>query len=274
MKKTFTVICMLLVTLFSLAGCTQKEETNEFKIVTSFYPMYIIALNITEGAENISLENMADTNAGCLHDYTLKTSDLVKVENADVFIMNGLGIETFTDKILQTNENITVIDASEKLEANGNAHVWMDIDNYISQVEQVTEKLKTVNPENATVYEENKVEYIKKLELLKTEKQENEKVISFSDSLYYLENFDMKIVETDHEHSSMSAEKLKEMVDYAKQNNIKKVLVDNIASTKNAEVLANEIGAKVYVLDAFLSGEMQKDAYENMMKQNAKIMEE
>ena len=115
MKKTFIIICILAIVLFSLAGCAKKEETSEFKIVTSFYPMYIIALNITDGAQNVRLENMTDTNVGCLHDYTLKTSDLVKLEDADVFIVNGLGIETFADKVLQTNNKVSVIEASKNI---------------------------------------------------------------------------------------------------------------------------------------------------------------
>ena len=288
MRKTFIIICILAIALFSLAGCAKKEETGEFKIVTSFYPMYIIALNLTDGAQNVSLENMTDTNVGCLHDYTLKTSDLVKLEGADVFIMNGLGIETFADKVLQTNNKVSLIEASKNITNfiqdldETNAHVWLDIDNYIIQVEEVAEGLKKSNPENASVYEENKIKYVETLNNLKTELEGNksaevQEAISFSDSLSYLENtMNLKLltIENDHEQSSLSAEKLKDVIDYAKQNNIGKVIVDNQTSDKNANTLASEIGAKVYVLDSFLSGPMQKDAYEIMMRQNAKLMEE
>ena len=37
-------------------------------------------LNITEGAQNVSVENMTSNNVGCLHDYTLTTNDLIKLE--------------------------------------------------------------------------------------------------------------------------------------------------------------------------------------------------
>ena len=87
-------------------------------------------------------------------------------------------------------------------------------------------------------------------------------------------NLKLLTIENDHEQSSLSAEKLKDVIDYAKQNNITKVIVDNQTSDKNANTLASEIGAKVYVLDSFLSGPMQKDAYEIMMRQNANLMEE
>lgn len=110
--------------------------------------MYIIAENITEGANNIELVNMADVNVGCLHDYTLTTENMKKVEDADIFISNGLGMENFIDKILESNSDMQVIDSSVDVtnlisddnEVNG--HIWTNIDNYIKQVESVAEGLK------------------------------------------------------------------------------------------------------------------------------------
>ena len=89
----------------------ENMEDGTTKIVTSFYPMYIIAENITEGAKNIELANMADVNVGCLHDYTLTTEDMKKVENADIFIIKGLGMEDFIDKVISSNESMMVIDS-------------------------------------------------------------------------------------------------------------------------------------------------------------------
>lgn len=55
---TFTVICMI-----TLTGCTKENKNNEnYKIVTSFYPVYIMTYNITYGASNVELANMADAN--------------------------------------------------------------------------------------------------------------------------------------------------------------------------------------------------------------------
>ena len=152
--------------LVLLTGCTTTEKDENTKIVTSFYPIYIIALNLTEGAQNVSLENMADVNVGCLHDYTLKTSDLIKLESANIFIINGLGVENFIDKVVKNNNNIKIIEAAKKVPnlitstEETNAHVWMDIENYIAEVKYVAEKLKELNPENKRVDEKKEAEYI------------------------------------------------------------------------------------------------------------------
>ena len=95
------VVVIAIIAVLVILNINKNNRTNKddeaVKIVTSFYPMYIIAENITDGAENIELVNMADVNVGCLHDYTLTTEDMKKVENADIFIMNGLGMESIIE---------------------------------------------------------------------------------------------------------------------------------------------------------------------------------
>ncbi|MCI8485877.1 MAG: hypothetical protein HFJ20_01985 [Clostridia bacterium] len=57
------IICFIIALLLTLTGCTKENDNNEnYKIVTSFYPVYIMTYNITDGANMIELTNMADTN--------------------------------------------------------------------------------------------------------------------------------------------------------------------------------------------------------------------
>ena len=46
-------------------------------VVTSFYPVWILTLNLTEGIDEIDVVNLAEPSTGCLHDYTLQNSDMV-----------------------------------------------------------------------------------------------------------------------------------------------------------------------------------------------------
>ena len=152
------IITALVILNINRNSVKQNENDGKVKIVTSFYPMYIIALNLTQGAENIELVNMADVNVGCLHDYTLNTEDMKKVENADIFISNGLGMESFIDKIIESNKEMKVIDSSKNITnliKDGeeiNPHIWTSIDNYILQVQNIAEGLKENNKENIDVY--------------------------------------------------------------------------------------------------------------------------
>ena len=297
MKKVTKYIIIAIVVLAIIAvlvilNINKNNRTNKddeaVKIVTSFYPMYIIAENITDGAENIELVNMADVNVGCLHDYTLTTEDMKKVENADIFIMNGLGMESFIEKILTSNQDMNIIDSSTEaqnviLSEDGvNAHIWTSIDNYILQVKYISKELINKNQENAEVYQKNTDEYVQKLEELKNDFENNlqnldgEKAICLNEAFEYLGQelgIEMTTIATDHEESTMSADMLSSIIDKVKQENIQIIIVDKNDNKANAETIANEIGAQILELNSGLTGKLVKDAYINQMRENLNILE-
>ena len=108
----FFCICLLIT---AGAGCTprQPEDPPRFRIVTSFYPMYIMALNITDGIDGVQVDNMAGQQTGCLHDYQLQSKDMKNIEQADVFVINGAGMESFMEKVTDQLPDLRVIDSSE-----------------------------------------------------------------------------------------------------------------------------------------------------------------
>lgn len=294
-RKKLVIILIIIICIIGIVSLIvwknlNKSETqndNTTKIVTSFYPMYIIAENITDGAENIELENMADVNVGCLHDYTLTTEDMKKLENADIFIINGLGMESFIDKALSSNQEMQIIDSSTNIqnlisdEDEINAHLWTSIEKYITQVENLAEGLKANNPENAEIYEKNANQYIEELKQLRErylselEGLKGKKAICLNEAFEYMGQelvLEMTTVETDHEESTMSAEMLRSIIDEAKAENIEMIIIDKNDNKANAETIANETGATIYELNSGLSGNMDKDAYVNAMEENLQLL--
>lgn len=291
-KIVIIVLCIILIIGFIVWKNIERNNndvsSSKTRIVTSFYPMYVIALNLTEGAEGIELSNMADVNVGCLHDYTLTTEDMKKVENADIFISNGLGMENFISKILESNSDMKVIDSSNNLEnviSNGieeNAHIWTSIDNYILQVQNIAEELKTADAKNAEVYTQNVQKYVDELNKLNEEyksklaKLNGEKAICLNEAFEYMGQelgMEMITIKTDHEESTISAGMLKSVINKVKEDDIKIIIIDKNDSKTNAETIANETGAKILELNTGLTGELNKDAYINQMRENMSILE-
>lgn len=277
------IIAMIVITV--IANNRKKENQvndGKFKIVTSFYPIYIMTANITEGAQNIELVNMTDVNVGCIHDYTLTTADMKKVENADVFIENGLGLEDFIDKITTANKKLEVIDSSENLlnlieeDDETNPHIWTSISNYITQVENITKELVQKNPENAEIYEANSKKYVQELTQLKL-RYDNElnlkeqMAVTLNESFAYFGRdigLNLTVIHTSHEESSISAETLKNVIDTMKQMNGKIIIADIEDDLKNAQTIANETGAKIYILNSGTTGSMDKESYISAMQDN------
>ena len=281
------VILIALVTtivILNINKNSKKAENGETtKIVTSFYPMYIIAENLAQGAKNVELVNMADVNVGCLHDYTLTTEDMKKVENADIFIINGLEMEKFLDKIISSNANMYVIDSSTNIQNlitednEVNPHIWTSISNYILQVKNISMELQNKDTINAQIYKENETKYIEELEKLRKEyleelnDLEGKKAIILNEAFEYMAQelkIDATTIKTDHEESTLSAETLKNVIDKIKNENISMIILDKNDNKSNAETISNETGAKIYELNSGLTGSLDKDTYIKQVQEN------
>ena len=293
MKKRNIIIILaiiLVIVLLIVIGNLNRNEIerdDKVRIVTSFYPMYIMTLNITEGVENIEVENMADNQVGCIHDYTLTTSDLKKFENADIFVENGYGIENFSNNIKESYPNVKIIESASKItdtieeHEEINAHFWTSIDNYILQVREIADRLKELDNANEAKYEENVSEYITKLENLKT-KYKNElqnlngkKVVSLNEAFSYLFKFvgiEEELISTDHEQSALSAEQVKNVIDMMNNENIKTIIIAENDDEQNATAIANETGAKIYRLKDGMSGDGSINSYIDIMKDNLETL--
>ena len=150
--------------------------------------MYVLTLNVTDGIDGVTVQNMAEQNVGCLHDYQLQTRDMVTLEGADALVINGGGMEQFMDKVLTLRADLPVIDASEGIamfpsdethdhDAHAhdehdelyNAHVWLDPSRAIKQVQNIADGLAEADPAHAAAYQENAAGYIERLTALDDE---------------------------------------------------------------------------------------------------------
>lgn len=265
--KTLIILLLILIMLLvgmMVQGTKESRNSDKIEILTSFYPIYIMTKNITDGAENVETSNMADKYYGCIHDYTLTTADLQKVENSDVFIQSGNGLEPFTERIVQSYKNLKIINCSESIDnfiqdedGEKNAHTWLSLDNYKQEVRKIAQRLMEIDSRNSEIYTKNMENYISKIDDVKEKynslKLNGIKAICLDESLEYLlrENgIEETLVETDHEQSSLSAEQVKEILEKMKNENIKCIFIDQNDNTKTANLLASETGAKIYKLNS------------------------
>ena len=290
MKKVLSIILIILI-IFILTGCNEEKINSEnFKITTSFYPMYIIALNLTKDAKNIELNNMTDSSIGCLHNYTLTTNDLKKIQESDILVINGLGLEeNILNTVNKTNSNIKVIDSSDNIDEkdiisgnNVNPHIWTSINLYKNQVKTISENLINLDENNREIYVKNTEEYINKLNELENrenivkEKIANVEVVVFSESLEYLikeMNINYSIFSIGHEESGVSSEELGEIIDEINNKNIKAILIDKEDSKAIANSVSAETGVTIYEMDSCLTGELDLDSYITKMNSNLDILE-
>ena len=148
MGKDFVKVnCVLGIVILGLtASCCGGGEVGIRTVVTTFYPMYIAALNVTAGVDGVRVVNLAAPSTGCLHDYQLTPRDWAVLSKADVILAHGAGMDSFLGDVSARWPKTKVVDLSARLDLlvdSGitNAHVWVSPRRHSMQVQAMAEGL-------------------------------------------------------------------------------------------------------------------------------------
>ena len=298
MRSTTKILSLLLLVLsVALVGCggaekaAEKKSAEPFRIVTSFYPMYVATINITDGVDGVDVYNMTKPQTGCLHDYQLMTEDMKTLEKADAFVINGAGMEDFMDKVTEQQKKLKVIDASRGIELihddeGDNPHVWLSVTDEIAQVRNIADQLKEADPAHADKYEKNAAAYIEKLTALKNEMHAaldnvpHKDIVTFHEAFpYFAKEFNLNIIGVVEREpgTEPTPTELQETIEQVNALPTKVLFTEPQYSPAAAETIARETGAKIYTLDPVVTGEATpaaKDAYIDTMKKNMKVLQE
>ena len=290
--KRLIIISLVFASLTSFACKKEDSKSNEFVIVTSFYPIYIIAKNIAYNINDVKVVSMTSSHTGCLHDYNITSEDMKNLEKADIFLINGAEMETFVDKVTARYPNLKIFELSKGIRLINdrddiNPHIWMSVNNVISMVKNCVEALCQADIKNSDIYKKNGDSYIKELNDLKKEMDaglkrfRGEKIITFHEAFAYFANdYDLTISAVVEHNSAKepSAKQLADLIDTVRRSGIKYIFaeVQYSSSTSSsyslADIIAKETDAKVFILDSMVTGTDDRDAYIKAMKKNSSVL--
>lgn len=290
MKKFLSYILILIFAL-ALTGCGENKESDKLKIVTSFYPMYLDAINIAGGIDGVEVINLTKPQTGCLHDYQLTTEDMKTLETADIFIVNGLGMENFLDKVTSARKNLKIIDASNSDEIyllkDGdeiNPHVWISVTYNMHQVKAITKQLCEADPAHAEQYKKNALEYLNKLSALRDEMHfaldnlPHKDIITFHEAFpYFAAEFKLNIVGVIEREpgTEPTPQELTEIIEKVNSLPVKVLFTEPQFSPKAVDTISRETGATISMLDPIVTGNAtpdSKDDYLNKMRINMDVL--
>ncbi|HDX9707981.1 TPA: zinc ABC transporter substrate-binding protein [Bacillus thuringiensis] len=277
----YGVLMTTLILSTAIVGCSNQVDSGNatkkdkpLNVVTTFYPMYDFTKNVVGSNGKVDLLVPAGTEP---HDFEPSPKDIAKIENADVFIYNSESMETWVPKVLKSldNKKIKVVDASkgislmkgtiEEEDKKTNKkqgppldpHVWLNPVLAQKEVENIKQAVIEANQTHKQDYEKNANQYITKLKDLDNNFRntfDNAKhrefvtqhaAFGYLAKEYGLTQIPISGLSPDQEPSP---EKLAELQKYVKDNNIKIIYFEEVASPKIAKTLTDETGAKAIVL--------------------------
>lgn len=280
MKKIIIVFVFMTAAAISFIAIQNKSassvKSNKMKVITTIFPNYDSAKQIA--GEKIDLLQLLPPGTES-HSFEPKPSDLIKINEADIFIYTGIEMEPWVNDILKsiTNKNLLVVDVSSEIEmiagehheheeegtkqeSTLDPHIWLDFTNYQKINNQITQALITKDNTNKDFYETNLKLYNEKLSLLDSKYQEELKNCESRKIIYgghyafgYLAkryNLSYEAAQGFSPDSEPSAQDLIALVKQIKENNIKYVYYEEMSSSKIAETLGQETGAKLLLLNA------------------------
>ena len=265
-------------------GDTSKEELT---VVTSFYPMYVAAMNVVGDAPGVKLQNLSEPQTGCLHDFQLTPEDMKLLSTADVFIINGGGIEAFMEDVAKAYPNLTIVSTCEYLEllSDGdetNAHAWMSVGMYREMVQTIAMGLAKADPDNRALYEENAEIYDSKLMRLEERQQtvaeeaEGTDVILFHEAYDYVaDDYGMQVscvMDLDEERQ-VSAGEVSEVLRAINEDGASLILAEELYGKSMAETVQKEADVSVIYLDPLNRGDYEADSYLLGMEHNIELLE-
>lgn len=235
-----------------------QEPVKKPKIATSFTIIADMAQNIA--GDKAIVESITRPNAE-IHQYQPTPKDIVRVQDADLILWNGMNLELWFERFLQDAKDIPSVIVTENIEpisiykgeyeGKPNPHAWMSPANALIYVENIRKALVDLDPENAKTYNQNAKAYSQKIEDL----QKNlyirlnhipaaQRYLATSEGAFsYLAKdigFKEVYIWPINADQQGANKQIRQVIDVIRQNNIPVIFSESTVSNKAAKQIAKE----------------------------------
>lgn len=262
----------------ALAGCERAPEPGPGQaarplVVATVYPLYEFARQV--GGDRVEVVALVPPGVEP-HDWEPSPRDVSRIQQARVFVYNGVGLEPWADRlrgdalrpdavVVRATEGIPLASANAGNDGHGHAsgatadpHVWLDPVLAQAQVERIRAGLAAADPAGAAAYEVGARSYTEVLARLHAEFQQGladcarrDLVVSHAAFGYLARRYRLR------QHAVLglapgaepSPAEMAEIVRFARRHGVTHIFTETLVSSRLAETLAREVGARTLVLD-------------------------
>lgn len=323
MKKFIAILTAVCLVVFGFAACSTGNNSSDnsnnserLSVIATIFPAYDWVKQITSGSDNIDLTLLFDNSAD-LHNYQPTADDIVKITSCDMFIYVGGESDSWVEDALKqsNNENMIAVNLLDVLGENAKTeehkegmeeehsedeeeeeeydeHIWLSLKNAEILCKAISEKLSSLDSENASLFSENTEKYVSLLDDLDSKYQTSVEA-SDNKTLVFADRFPFRYLTDDYgidyyaafagcsaeseasfETISFLAKKVDElslkyvMTIEGANHNIAQTVIDNTAE-KNQQIL---------VLDSMQSKTLENiengETYISIMEKNLTVLQQ
>jgi len=242
-------------------------QEDKLNVVTSVAPITNIVQNI--GGDKINLVGLVPEGVNS-HTFELIPSDTIKINDADLVIIDGLNLEANIEKIAENviskNPSIRLLKLGDntiskkewvfdfsfpKEKGDPNPHLWLNVEYAIKFANLTRDKLIEMDPTNSQYYIKNSNKYTKLLNQLdegikksiETIPAENRKLLTYHDSwAYFAPRYGMQVIGAIQasDFSDPSPKDIAGLIDQVRSEKIPAIFASEVFPTNIVDQIAKE----------------------------------
>lgn len=274
-KSILTVtICLILIPFIAVSSCSKKKTLQggekRLSIVTSLFPLYDFVRSIGSDKVDVTLLLPPGVEA---HTFEPRPSDIVLINNADIFVYTNKFMEPWVDNLLKstTSRNLIVVDSSnginlikgtdENEDLHGvDPHIWLDFDNAKKMADNICRAMTEKDPNNKDLYISNCDNLKSSLDKLDGEYRKGLTDCKYRTVIdaghfafgYLAKRYNLTFISAYKgftPDSEPTPKNMAELIDKIKQSGIQHIYYEELLSPRLAQVLEQETGTKLLPLN-------------------------
>jgi zinc/manganese transport system substrate-binding protein len=277
------LFCALLLIASPLHAAERLNVVASFSILGDFVRAV--------GGDRVNVTTLVGPDSD-VHVYTPAPSDAKRIAEAKLVIVNGLGLEGWLPRLVQSSgSKATVVTASAgiaplKLGSAADPHAWQSVPNAKIYVTDIANALAAADPDDAEFFRTQAKAYLEKLEALDREVREavakipteRRKVISTHDAFgYFAAEYGIQFVAPlgVSTETEPSARDIAGIIGQIRAQKIPAVFLENISDDRLIRRIAAETGAKVggtLISDGLTGEKGLAPTYIDMVRHNIKAL--
>lgn len=242
-------------------SATAALAEDRFKAVTTFTVIADMARNV---AGDVAIVESITKPGAEIHGYSPTPGDIVRAQDADLILWNGLNLELWFEQFLANLDDVpsaTLTDGIDPINISAgeyeglpNPHAWMGLDNALIYVDNIRDAFIEHDPDNADAYRANADAYkaqitaaIAPLRAAVQTVPEAQRWLATCEGAfsYLIRDFGMKELYLWPMNADQQGtpQQVRRVIDTVRENDIPAVFCESTVSQAPAEQVARETGA-------------------------------